>query len=64
MGLKGWEKKYILAGLRMYGDMLAETLQDPALYKLEEEENRKGFEKDSEEVERLIRQFEAMVGPQ
>lgn len=49
--------KYILAGLRMYGDMLAECIADPTLTP----EEREGFEKDSTEVERLIKAYEYRV---
>lgn len=41
----------------MYGDMLAECIADPALTP----EEREGFEKDSTEVERLIKEYEYRV---
>jgi hypothetical protein len=49
--------KYILAGLRMYGDTLGGTLADPALNPTE----RAGFEADSQEVEALIKEYERKV---
>lgn len=45
---------YIAAGLRMYGDTLAETVTDPAL----SPEERVSFQQDLEEVENLLKSFE------
>lgn len=49
--------KYILAGLRIYGDMLAETCEDLALH----HEEREKYAKDSTEVESLIKFVEAVL---
>lgn len=48
------DASYIATGLRTYGDTLYECIKDEALT-LEE---RDGFRKDSDEVERLLEYFE------
>lgn len=48
------DEKYLLTALRMYGDMLSECVVDKALT----DEERKGFEGDSSEVERLIKLYD------
>ena len=49
--------KYILAGLIMYGDMLAECIADPALTA----EERQEFLGDQVEVERLVIEYQDSV---
>jgi hypothetical protein len=48
------KQRYILSALRMYGDSLGECINDPALTK----EEKSTFEKDSEEVELLVKDTE------
>lgn len=55
------DAKYILAGLRMYGDMLAECISDPAMRKSGNEVNLEGFIADQEEVERLIIEYKDTI---
>ena len=51
------DAKFILAGLRMYGDMLAECIADPALT----DEEVEGFEADSKYVEGLVEDIEQFI---